>query len=453
MDDRKAALLVSVLASFLTPFMASAVNIALPAIGNEFTMDAISLSWVTSVFLLTGVVFLVPFGRLADIYGRKRIFVWGMVLHALSSALAAASASGSMLIESRALQGAGGSMIFGTSVAILTSVYPATSRGRVLGYNVASVYLGLSLGPVLGGSLTQNFGWRSIFVLSLLLGTVIIFVIVTGLRGEWAEAKGEPFDFVGAILFSVSLAALMYGFSQLPGVAGILSCLAGSAVLLGFLTWESGRESPILNVKLLLGNTVFAFSNAAALINYSATYAVTFLLSLYLQYLKGLTAQSAGLILIFQPAVMALTSPFAGRLSDRVDPRVVASVGMGVIVAGLILFVFIDAGTPLWLISAGLVMLGLGFGLFSSPNTNAVMSSVERRFYGVASATLGTMRMTGQMLSMGIAMMLFAMYIGKVAITPEYYAGFLKSMTTAFAIFSVLCVGGIFASLARGKRR
>jgi EmrB/QacA subfamily drug resistance transporter len=453
MDDKKAALVVSTLASFLTPFMASSINIALPSIGSEFSLDAISLSWVTTVYLLTAAMFLVPFGRLADIYGRKRIFTYGVLLHTLASILAAGSLSGSMLIASRALQGVGGSMVFGTGVAILTSVYPASDRGRVLGINVGSVYLGLSLGPILGGVLTQQIGWRSIFVVSVLLGLVIVAFVFAKLKAEWAEAKGERFDGAGTVLFSLSLALMMYGFSGLPTAAGTWTILLGVVFLVAFLLWELKTPSPLLDVKLLSHNLAFAFSNAAALINYSATYAVTFLLSLYLQYLKRLSPQDAGLVLIFQPALMALTSPLAGRLSDKVEPRIVASIGMAIIVIGLLFFIFIDAETGLWLIALNLVVLGFGFGLFSSPNTNAVMSSVEKRFYGVAAATLGTMRLTGQMLSMGVVMILFALHIGRVKITPEYYPDFLQSVRTAFVIFSVLCVVGVFASLARGKVR
>jgi EmrB/QacA subfamily drug resistance transporter len=453
MDERKSALIVSTLSSFLTPFMASSVNIALPSIGSEFSMDAISLSWISTSFLLTAAAFLVPFGRIADIYGRKKIFTYGVLLHTLSSLLAAASVSGSMLIASRALQGAGGAMIFGTGIAILTSVYPASERGRVLGINVASVYIGLSLGPVLGGILTQQLGWRSIFGVSILLGAVIIAFVLMRLKGEWAEARGDSFDAAGAIFFSISLALMMYGFSELPLMVGTWTIIGGALALGVFLLWESKNKSPLLDVKLFIQSPTFAFSNAAALINYSATYAVTFLLSLYLQYLKGLTPQSAGFVLIFQPAVMALCSPLAGRMSDKVEPRIVASIGMAITVVGLALFIFLDVETPLWLITTNLVVLGLGFGLFSSPNTNAVMSSVEKRFYGVASATLGTMRLTGQMLSMGIVMILFAVYIGRVTITPLYYAQFLQSTSTAFIIFSVLCVVGTFASLARGRIR
>lgn len=450
---KRAALIVSTLASFLTPFMGSSVNIALPSMSSEFSMDVISLSWVSTAYLLTAVTFLVPFGRLADIHGRKRVFIYGILLHTLSSALAATSFSGVMLITSRALQGAGGAMIAGTGTAILTSVYPASERGRVLGFNVASVYLGLALGPVLGGVLTQHLGWRGVFVASILLGAVIIAFALAGLKSEWAEARGDTFDGAGAVLFSISLALMMYGFSELPASVGAWTIIAGGVVLVAFLRWESKSKSPLLDINLFIRNPVFAFSNVAALINYSATFAATFLLSLYLQYLKGLTPQAAGFVLIFQPAVMALCSPLAGRLSDRVEPRIVASIGMAISVVGLVSFIFLGAETPLWFIATDLMVLGLGFGLFSSPNTNAVMSSVERRLYGVASATLGTMRLTGQMLSMGVVMILFAIHIGRVTITPQYYPELLQSASTAFIIFSILCVTGIFASLARGTIR
>jgi MFS family permease len=223
--------------------------------------------------------------------------------------------------------------------------------------------------------------------------------------------------------------------------------------MIAFVRWETKVEYPVLNISLFGNNRVFAFSNLAALINYSATSAISFLLSLYLQYTKGLTPQDAGLILVSQPVVMAIFSPLAGRLSDKIEPRIVASAGMTLTVVGLLLFTFLNSTTDLAFIIFSLVLLGFGFALFSSPNTNAVMSSVEKRFYGVASATLGTMRLTGQMLSMGIAMLVFALYLGRAQITPEKYPAFLTSTKTAFIIFAVLCFGGIFASLSRGKVR
>ncbi len=450
---KRSALLIATLSAFLTPFMVSSVNIALPAIGREFQMSAVSMSWIPTAYLLSAAMFLVPFGRLADIYGRKRIFAYGMWIFTASSLLLAFSPSASMLIAFRVLQGFGSAMIFGTGMAILTSVFPAAERGRVLGINVAAVYLGLSLGPSFGGFLTQQFGWRSIFLANVPLGIMVIYLVTAKLKAEWAEAWDEKFDLTGSIIYSVALVFLMYGLSLLPARSGIALAIAGIAGAALFVRWEMKTTSPLLNMNLFFYNVPFAFSNLAALINYSATFAVTFLMSLYLQYIQGLTPQHAGMILVSQPAVMAVFSPFAGRLSDRIEPRAVASIGMGFTAAGLFLFTFLDADTHLGFIITGLLLLGFGFALFSSPNTNAVMSSIEKRFYGVGSATLGTMRLTGQMLSMGIAMVIFALHIGSARITPENYPLFLTSLKTGFIIFSSLCFVGIFASLARGKVR
>jgi EmrB/QacA subfamily drug resistance transporter len=450
---KRSALLIATFASFLTPFMVSTINIALPAIGREFQMSAVFMSWVPTSYILSAAMFLVPFGRLADIYGRKRVFAYGMWIFTLSSLALAFSPSAMVLITLRVLQGFGSAMIFGTGMAILTSVFPAAERGRVLGINVAAVYLGLSLGPVFGGFLTHQVGWRSIFLVNVPLGLFVIYLVVAKLNREWAEAQGEKFDAVGSLFYAFALVALMYGLSLLPAISGVWFILAGILGCLCFVAWDRRSASPLLNMDLFFHNPAFAFSNLAALINYSATFAVTFLLSLYLQYLKGFTPQHAGMILISQPVVMAIFSPFAGRLSDKIEPRVVASIGMGFTAVGLLLFTFIDRDTHLGFIVTGLMLLGFGFALFSSPNTNAVMSSIEKRFYGVGSSTLGTMRLIGQMLSMGIAMVIFTLSIGSARITPEYYPQFLTSMKTAFMIFSSLCFLGIFASLARGKVR
>ena len=450
-NNQRTALIISTLSSFMTPFMVSSLNVALPSIGNEFGLDAISLSWVATSYLLSAAIFLIPFGRLADIYGRKKIFIYGVTIYTIFSLLILTSNSGLMLIILRAMQGIGGAMIFGTGVAILISLTTPTKRGRVLGINVAAVYLGLSAGPFLGGMLTQHFGWMSIFVLNALLGLIIIVFTLWKLKGEWADAKGDKFDYMGSIFFSIALFLLMYGSSKLPGATGTCLIITGSISLILFVVWEKRISNPILDIKLFTHNPVFALSNAAALINYSATSAITFLLSLYLQYVKGLSPQATGIVLVSQPIFMTIVSPLAGRLSDKIEPRILASVGMAFTVVGLLLFAFITSDTSLTIVTINLIFLGVGFGLFSSPNTNAVMSSVTKEFYSIASATLGTMRLTGQMLSMGIVILIFSLSLGRIQITAENFPEFVGSMRVAFIIFASLCFIGIFASLGRGK--
>jgi len=445
-------LLVTTTASFIFTFMLSAVNIALPSIGKELSLDAITLGWIATAYLLSSATLLVPFGRIADIYGRRKIFTSGIVIFTLSSLFAGIASSITMLISCRVFQGVGGAMIAGTAVALLTTVFPANERGKVLGINVAATYIGLSLGPVLGGVLTQHLGWRSVFFLGALLGLAVIGVVLWKLKGEWTGAKGERFDFAGSLIYILSLVALVYGFTLLP-MPGVWLIVGGIIGLSAFARWEMRTRSPVLDISLFKNSKAFTFSNLAALINYSATFAVSFLISLYLQYVKGFNPGSAGLILVAMPAMQAIFSPLAGRLSDRIEPRLIASAGMVLTTVGLIIFIFLNEETSLELIIGNLVLMGFGFALFSSPNTNAVMSSAPKTAYGVASATLATMRQVGMVLSMGIAMLMFTLYIGRVQITPEYYPLFQQSMKTSFIIFAILCFGGIFASLARGKVR
>jgi EmrB/QacA subfamily drug resistance transporter len=460
MDDRvsngairRIVLLVTTIAPFTFTFMSSSVNIALPRLGEELSLDAVTLGWVATAYLLSSATLLIPFGRIADIYGRRKIFTWGIVTFTLSSLFSGMADSATMLISCRVFQGIGGAMAFGTSAALLITVFPASERGRVLGISVAAAYIGLSVGPVLGGVLTYNLGWSSIFFLSALLGLVVIGIVLWKLKGEWTGAKGERFDFVGSAIYIVGLVTLVYGFTLLPAMSGVWLIAVGIIALSVFVWWEMRTGSPALDISLFRKSRAFTFSNLAALTNYSATFAVSFLISLYLQYLKDFNPQDAGLILVAMPAMQAIFSPLAGRLSDRIEPRLIASAGMALTTVGLIIFIFVNEKTPLGLVIGNLLLMGLGFAFFSSPNTNAIMSSVPKAAYGVASATLATMRQIGMVFSMGVAMLMFTLYIGRVQITPEYYPLFQVSMRTSFIVFAVLCFGSIFASLARGKVR
>ena len=449
--DNRIVLLLTTVSVFMTAFMGSSTNIALPTIGREFAMDAVSLGWVAMAYTLANAMSLLPVGRLADILGRRRIFTAGVSGYVVASLAVGLSSSGAMLIAARFVQGAFASMMFATSTAILTSVFPAGERGRVLGINTAAVYTGLSVGPFLGGLMTQRLGWRSIFLGGAALGLISIVLVATRVRGEWAEARGERFDARGAAVYGAAIVSFMYGLSLLPNLEGAGLIALGVMMGAGFVRWEGHAQQPLFNLDLFRRNRGFALSNVAALINYSATAAVGFLLSLYLQYIKALTPQQAGLVLIAQPVVQAVFSPFTGRLSDRIESRVVSSTGMAVTAVGLVLLTFLGDATPFWYIVLCLILLGFGFALFSSPNTNAVMSSVARRWYGVASATVATMRTMGMMLSLGIATLIFAVVIGRVQITPQQYPAFLASARLAFTIFAAACFAGVFASLARGR--
>lgn len=443
-------ILISI-SSMTTPFMGSSVNLALPSIGKEFGMNAITLGWVATSFLLSTAALLLPIGRLADIFGRTRLYKSGMLIYTATSFLSGFAINGEMLIVIRIIQGIGAAMLFSTSTAILVSAFPLSERGKVLGFNVAAVYMGLSAGPFFGGMITQHLGWRALFHINGAIGLVVLIIISFILKTEWAEASGEKFDYLGSVVYAVALIALMYGFSILPGLIGFILVGAGLIGFLYFVSYESKLSAPILNIELLRTNRTFAFSNLAALINYAATTAVGFLLSFYLQYIKGLTPQAAGFILVSQPIIMAIFSPIAGKLSDKREPQLIATVGMSLTTIGLFFLIFITADTSFTYIVLSLFVLGLGYGLFSSPNTNAVMSSVEKKYLGISSSTLSTMRLSGQMLSMGFAMLIFSVVLGQVKINQSNHDALLLSIRIAFILFTVMCFGGIFASHSRGK--
>jgi EmrB/QacA subfamily drug resistance transporter len=454
MTDRelkRSVLTVTAFASFLTPFMGSSVNLALPSIGEEFGSNAVMLNWIVSSYMLSTAIFLLPAGRVGDIIGRKKVFFSGILLFTLTMILLTFTPGIGWLIAVRIVQGVASAMIFATNLAILTSVFPAGERGRAMGINVTAVYIGLSSGPFLGGLLTRYLGWRSIFAFLIPMGIISLVLIRKKMKGEWADSRGEGFDWPGAVIYGVCLAAIMYGFSKLPSATGWTLTLTGIALVPVFILRETKTTHPLFDVSLIFRNRVFAFSSLAALIHYAATSAIGFFLSLYLQYIKGLGPRDAGFILMSWPVTMALLSPVAGKLSDKYNPGVLASAGMALTSIGLIMLCFLSDATPFPYIISILVLMGLGFSLFSSPNSNAIMSSVEKKQLGNASGMIGTMRMVGQTMSMGVAMMLIALFMGQQKISTANYPQLLAAMKTGFIVFSVLCIAGIFASLARNS--
>jgi EmrB/QacA subfamily drug resistance transporter len=452
-NEERLILVIATLASFIVPYLTSSISVALPAIGSEFSLDAVSLGWVVSSYTLATAICIVPFGRIADIHGRRRLFLIGIILLTGGSLCAAFAWSAPALLVCRLIQGAGGAMIFTTSVAIVTAVYPPTRRGWALGVTLASVYAGLSVGPFIGGVLTGYLGWRSIFLAIVPLGLLVAWLTSRYVRTEWIESPGARFDISGSFLYAFSLFGIMYGMTLVPDLLSAVWLATGAVFLGGFLWWESRNSSPVLDMSVFRHNTAFTCSNLAAMINYAATYAVAFLLSLYLQYIKMLGPETAGLILIAQPVVQVIFSPSAGRLSDRIEPRMIASIGMALTAAGLLTLSLLAPETPVWSIVALLLILGLGYALFSSPNTNAIMSSVDRRHYGVASSMVATMRALGQLMSMAIAMMIFSVVMGRVQVVPGVYPEFLTSVRLVFLVLGILAILGIYASYARGKIR
>lgn len=441
--------MVSTIGSFLTPLIGSMVVLALPQMAAEYSANAILVGWVPTIYILVTAMFLIPIGRISDIYGRKKVFLAGILIIALSSFCAPFSPSFPFLIACRALQGIGSACIFGTSVAIISSAFPREELGRALGVNVTGVYAGLALGPLIGGLLTQYLGWRSIFFVMVPVCILIIIIVCRFIHEEWIDPKSPQFDLPGSILYATLVFFGVTGITMITQPAGVIALFISLILLAVFIRHGMRTPFPVFDPRIFLQNRVFALSNTAALINYSSTFAISFLLSLYLQIVKGFSPQSAGLILIAQPLMQVLFSPWAGRLSDRYEPGIVASLGMGLNALGLFALSSITGETGILMLIMALLFIGSGMALFSSPNTNAVMRSVTPGEYGVASATMATMRQAGMAFSMGITLFLFTIYIGQAEIGPSEAAALVSAQQVAFWIYALLCIVGVLISLVR----
>jgi EmrB/QacA subfamily drug resistance transporter len=451
--NQKTALLVVCLSSFIMPLMLSSVNVAIPAIAVSMNADAILLSWVSTAYLLSSAVFLLPFGKLADILGRKKIYLWGMFITTLASLLAATSQSIFMLIAWRVMQGVGAAMLFATGIAILSSVFPPERRGSAIGLTVSAVYFGLTCGPLFGGWLTQHFSWRSVFVVHIPVAVFVMLITKLKLTGEWRGQSDQKLDVAGSFIYALAITSLMLGLSLLPSVFGILMLILSAVSLTGFIKYENRISSPIFEVSIFRQNRILTYSCLASLILYTATFGLTFLMSLYLQNIKGMSPQTAGLVMISQPLVMAVLSPYTGKLSDRYEPRYLTTTGMCLITLGLGLLAALQQHSSLTYILISLVLIGLGFALFSSPNMNAIMGSVDKKHLGIASGTVSTTRVLGQMFSMAVVTLAFALLMGPVPLSPEHYPALLQSIRVSLFTAACLSVVGIYLSMVRGNVR
>jgi MFS family permease len=453
---RNMILAVTTLSGFIATFAASSVNLALPSIGEYFQASAVILAWIVLAFVMAAGAVIMPVGRAADFLGHMRVFLLGMAAFTVLSFASAAAPSVGALVAIRALHGLAAALLFATNIALVTLSQPPEARGRALGILTAGVYLGTTVGPLLGGIITEHLGWRSLFLfvggLSLVNSVPAAWKLY---RVDWKEPKRRPFDLRGSATWAVSFPALLMGLTFLPSLVGILLVATGSLGLALFVWWETNAADPILNVDLLRRNRVFALGNIASLANYTAVFAWHFFMSLYLQFNRGLRADTAAYVLVGGVFLQSLISPVAGRLADRLQPRLIAATGVTLSALGLLGLAFLGEKTPYWYIIPALCLVGIGFGLFASPITHTIMGSVEKRYVGTASATIATMRVAGQSLSMGIAGLILAVLVGRHEIdkaSPSDLSNLLSSVRVGFGIFTGICVLALAAVLLARRR-
>ncbi|MBQ3923963.1 MAG: MFS transporter [Firmicutes bacterium] len=450
--EQKNTLIACMTTAFITTFMGSSLNLAVPNIEAHFGVGASVVGWVVTAYMLAVSSLNVPLGKVADQTGRRRMFILAIAIFGCASIIGAFSVSIWMLLGMRLLQGMAGAMIFATNNALLMSAFPPSERGSVLGKSTAATYIGLSAGPVIGGLLNGYLGWRSIFIATGMISAIAFLIAVKGLpKRDEGMAHGR-FDMKGSMLYFAMIIMILYGLTDLSIMRSARYILAaGLALSVVFVIAEKRSEDPIIRVDMFTKDRPFLCSNLAAFLNYGATFTVGYLLSMYLQLIMGFSSQKAGLILILQPAIQALFSPYMGRLSDRIAPHKLASAGMGICAAGLILLSRLNEDSPMAYVLVILVVMGFGFAVFSSPNVNAIMSRVDPKDFGVANSIVATMRNMGQSTSMAVVTIVMGILVGNAALASVPAARLMHAIHVIFAIFVVICAIGVFLSLARGK--
>ncbi|MGN0701757.1 MAG: MFS transporter [Lentihominibacter sp.] len=450
---RRAAIIVVLLTAFTMSLTGSAMNLSIPMIGEEFDINASTVGWMVTGYMLTIAALSVPFGRLSDLTCRKTVLVTGGCIFIGGCVMSVFAFAFPVLLASRIVQGIGGAMVLSCNVPILISTYPPAMRGKALGLAVGGVYAGLSLGPVIGGVLTHNLGWRWIFVFAGILTVAAVVTAIPGIPREKSQHRdGARMDYRGSSLFVVFIVMFMLGLSKIEaGPIPVMTALAGLVMGAVFVVYASKAPEPILNVHLFRENIGYALSNVSAMLNYAATFAIGYLTSIYLQVVMGYSSQTAGLILIAQPVVMAVLTPTMGRLSDRYSPFRLSSGGMAFCGAGTLMFVFVSAETSLPYIIAALMITGLGMALFSSPNTNAILSCVEKKDYGAANSVVNTMRSIGQTLSMVIVTVIVTIMLPGMQLEAAGKENLVSVMNASFIVFAAMCFAGVFLSLKRKK--
>ncbi|WP_296892827.1 MFS transporter [uncultured Methanobrevibacter sp.] len=444
--------LISFITSFFAVFLSNGIIIGVPAIAQEFAMNNVIQNWVPTIFFLVVAVFTVPAGQISGKFGVKKSLLAGVIVYLLASIGACLSISTETFLIFRILQGAGVAFLNVSAMAMVVQAVKPQNRGKALGFTVTGVYLATSLSPVICGFLVHNLGWRSMFYFVVPFLVLCIILMIFKIPQEWKTYEKDKIDKVGSVIYGIGILAFIYGFTTLNTQTGLIITILGIVLLIIFGAYELRQKSPVFNMNLFR-NAKFTSSNIAALCSYIAVMVVTTILNYHFQYVRGWDAQMSGLILIITPILMAIMAPNAGKLSDKVHPQKLAALGMGIATVALLILTFLNGSTPLYLVVLAMILQGIGMGLFSSPNMNAIMSSVPPKDAPTASASQATMRTIGQTMSLGLLTLVFAWVMGNLELAPQYASMIVQSSQIICGICTVACVLAIFASLVGIKSK
>lgn len=443
---------IAAITSFFGVFLSNGIIIGVPAIANDFAMNNVIQNWIPTIFFLAMAVFTVPAGQISGKFGVKKSLLVGVVIFLIGSVGAVLSFSTESFMLFRIIQGASVALVNVSGMAMVVAAVKPQNRGKALGFTVTGIYLATSLSPVICGFLVYNLGWRSIFYAVIPFLVLCIILMIVKVPQDWKTYEHDSIDKVGSILYAIGIMLFIYGFTNLVNQTGILFTVAGIIFLIVFAAWELRQTSPVFNMNLFK-NTKFTSSNIAALCSYLAIMVVTTILNYHFQYVRGWNAQLAGLILIVTPIIMAIIAPNSGKLSDRIHPQKLAAIGMAIATVALLILTFFTNETPVYVVVVAMILQGIGMGLFSSPNMNAIMSSVPPKDAPTASASQATMRTIGQTMSLGMLTLVFAWVMGSLPLSTQYAGLIVQSSQIICGICTVACLVSIFASLVGIKSK
>lgn len=435
--------------TFMAPLDSSIVNIALPVLSKYFSVGITTVEWVVMSYLLTTSALLLSAGRLGDMLGHKRIYIIGFLTFTAASALCGISGTIHQLIFFRVIQALGATCMFSTGPAILTKTFPPNERGKALGMVGIAVAIGLTAGPTLGGFIVHNYGWKWIFFVNVPIG-IIVSILASVILKEGKLEGGKRFDFLGSIIAFVALFSILLALSmgnswgwRSPETLGLIVVFVVLFAL--FILTENRVEDPMLDLSLFKIR-LFSAANASALINYAALFIVTILTPFYLRDIFKVDIQTTGLVLTAIPLLTGVVAPVSGTLSDKIGSRLLSSLGLAVSAIALFGLSYTSASSGLIPVAALLSAMGLGSGMFQSPNTSALMGAVPRHQLGVASGSQATARNIGMVLGVAIAGAVVATFAPGGDSDPHL----LSAIHLAFIVGGIIAAIGVITSLVRG---
>jgi EmrB/QacA subfamily drug resistance transporter len=437
--------------TFMTALDGSVVNTILPVISQSLNSSVAAVEWVVTIYLLVISGVLLSFGRLGDMQGHKNVYLAGFVIFLVSSALCGLSHSLWALISFRAIQSLGGAMLAANSPAILTKSFPGSQRGQALGLQATMTYLGLTVGPSLGGWLAQQFSWRAVFYINLPVGLFAFYLSLRFILPDHPTQVTERFDLMGAGCFIAGLITLLLGLNQgytLGWTSLPILALFSIAILflVIFIYIEMRTFFPMLDLNLF-NNRVFSASVISAISNYICVYSILFLMPFYLIQGRGLNTSHTGLILTAMPIVMAIVAPISGTLSDRFGTRFPAMLGMFILALGLLLLSWLGKESPNISVVFSLSIAGLGIGVFISPNNSALMGAAPRYRQGIAAGIMATARNVGMVLGVGLSGAIFTTLLSHPAESQS--AALFDATHASFLAAAIIAALGMLVSAIR----